>query len=222
LSEMSSRIEDIIRERKLVLKRDLRKSLKGVISDSTYYNRLNTLVKNREICEVELKTIWKYVVLNDLGRGEEFVQGRLEDAYIWGYYSKLFEEILQYVKDKGDGRFRFKPYANKGVQISVSPSKFSENCKAKIRILPSSKNPTELSLTWQSSQTVEININPGEEQTVKLFKLRPSKEAEEWWGKPLKSVKSSLEEEMFKPPSERNQNLYEFLRMREYQYSRRY
>ncbi|MCD6537693.1 hypothetical protein J7L18_03685 [Candidatus Bathyarchaeota archaeon] len=220
---MSSRIEDIIRERKFVLKRDLRESLKGVISDSTYYNRLNTLVKNREICEVELKLIWRYVVLNDLRRREAFVQGRLVDAYLWGYYSKLFKEILQYFKDKGDGRFSFKPYIrNKEMLILVSPNRFSENCRAKIKVLLYPEYPTELTLTWQSSQTVEININPGEEQAIKLFELKPSKEAEEWWGKPLKSVRSSLEEEMFKPPSERNQNYYEFLRMREHQYSRRY
>ena len=92
--EMSSRIEDIIRERKFVLKKDLRKSLNVDISDSTYYNRLNTLVKNREICEVELKTVGKHIVMNDLEKNEEFVQGRLEDAYLWGYHSKLFEEIL--------------------------------------------------------------------------------------------------------------------------------
>jgi len=88
---LSSRIEDIIRERKLVLKKDLRKGLKDDISGSTYYNRLNTLIKNREICEVELKAIWKYVVLNDLGRREEFVRGRLVDAHLWGYYGELFE-----------------------------------------------------------------------------------------------------------------------------------
>ena len=81
---MSSRIEDIIRERKFVLKKDLRKSLKDDISDSTYYNRLNTLVKNREICEVELKAVGKHIVMNDLKKNEEFVQGRLEDAYLWG------------------------------------------------------------------------------------------------------------------------------------------
>ena len=220
---MSSRIEDIIRERKLVLKSDLRRSLKGNISDSTYYNRLNTLVKNRGICEVELKAIWKHVILNDLGKSESFVKGRLVDAYLWGYDGELFDEILQYFRDKGDGRFRFKPYTNeKEMLISVSPSKFSENCKAKIRITPAPNHPIELSLMWQSSRTVEININPGEEQTIRLFELRPSEEAEKWWGKPLRSVESSLEEEMFKPPSERDQNHYEFLLMREHQYRRRY
>jgi len=221
LLEMSSRIEDVIRERRFVLKRDLRKSLKGVISDSTFYNRLNTLVKNREICEVELKTLWKCVVLNDLGRREEFVHGRLVDAYLWGYDGKLFEEILHYFRDKGDGRFRFKPYANgREVLVSVSPSKFSENCRAKIRIAPS--NHLELSLTWQSSRTLEININPDEEQAVKLFELRPSEEVEKWWGEPLKSVRKSLEEKMFEPPSERDQPHYDHLKMREHQYSRRY
>jgi len=75
---------------------------------------------------------------------------------------------------------------------------------------------------WQSSETVEISINPGEEQTVKLFELRPSKKAEKMWGGPLKSVKRSLEEKMFEPQSERDQNHYEFLWMREHQYRRRY
>ena len=108
------------------------------------------------------------------------------------------------------------------MKISVTPNSFSENCRAKIKILLFPEYPTELSLMWQSSETAEISINPGEEQAVKLFEFKPSKKAEEWWGKPLESVEKSLEEEERKPSSERDQNHYEFLWMREHQYRRRY
>jgi len=224
---MSSAVEEFIHERKLVLKGELREAFKGRMAQSTFYNRLNTFVKNKEICEVELKTLWKRVVIDDFRRRRYFFSGRLEGAYIWGYDGKLFKRIRHYFERRGCGRFSFKPRINNDFLVAVSPNNFSENCKPKIMILPHPHHITpphyltELSLIWRSGKAQQ-DINPGEEEVVELFTLRPSEEAEKLWGEPLRSVRRSIEEEVFKPLRERNQQYYEHLKMRERQYLRAY
>lgn len=227
-----SSVEDYIAEKLFAKMSEIKRDFQAKMATSTLYYQLNTLVKNRVICEVKVRKLWKTFLLGFPPGLEGREVGEVEeDVYLWSFANifsgRFFNELENIMRNHGVGRFDIKlknSYENSHEKVIavISSRQFSENCRAKVKIISPPYSPTgELWLFWRSSQNREININPGEEQEVDLFEIKPSKDSGEWYREELKYVKKQLEKLRFTPPEERDQGLYEHFLWREEEYHRR-